>query len=255
MKKEHSALFRRIYSILLSVSLAVAGICLIVGCVAIYSSGERAFTREIVGETFAKIAIPVYVCLAMTVIGFVIELFIPAAENEKKFIPYAFLLKRMAGKKSLDGCDSETLALISRERKSRRLHVGILIALLCISGVVFSVYALNPANYHQSEINSSMINAMKWLFPCLAIPFGYAVFVAYRNEKSIKRELALLKPLPNAENACAATASSNRKILVAVKTVLLAAGIAAIIYGIYAGGVGDVLTKAINICTECIGLG
>ncbi|MBE5939024.1 MAG: thioredoxin [Lachnospiraceae bacterium] len=36
---------------------------------------------------------------------------------------------------------------------------------------------------------------------------------------------------------------------------LLVIGLALLIFGFISGGTADVITKAINICTECIGLG
>ncbi|MBQ8683609.1 MAG: thioredoxin [Clostridia bacterium] len=36
---------------------------------------------------------------------------------------------------------------------------------------------------------------------------------------------------------------------------VLAVGLALLVYGFATGGIADVLTKAVNICTECIGLG
>ena len=36
---------------------------------------------------------------------------------------------------------------------------------------------------------------------------------------------------------------------------ILAVAVSILIYGYMNGGTADVLTKAINICTECVGLG
>ncbi|MBQ8627442.1 MAG: thioredoxin [Agathobacter sp.] len=36
---------------------------------------------------------------------------------------------------------------------------------------------------------------------------------------------------------------------------ILAIGVFFLVYGFITGGTADVLAKAINICTECIGLG
>ncbi|MBQ7948195.1 MAG: thioredoxin [Clostridia bacterium] len=36
---------------------------------------------------------------------------------------------------------------------------------------------------------------------------------------------------------------------------LAVAGVGLFVFGIFNGGMADVLTKAINICTQCIGLG
>lgn len=41
----------------------------------------------------------------------------------------------------------------------------------------------------------------------------------------------------------------------ATRAILLAASAALIIHGVLNGGLWDVLVKAVNICTECIGLG
>ncbi len=40
-----------------------------------------------------------------------------------------------------------------------------------------------------------------------------------------------------------------------IRTVILCLALAALAYGYFTGGTVDVLTKAVNICTECVGLG
>jgi ABC-type dipeptide/oligopeptide/nickel transport system permease subunit len=47
----------------------------------------------------------------------------------------------------------------------------------------------------------------------------------------------------------------KRRVPVWVTFVLIFASIACMAFGIYRGEVDTVLTKAINICMECIGLG
>ena len=66
-----------IYSIVLSVMLAVAGVCLIVACVGIYNSGSRPFTPESVAAAFATIAVPVYICIGLVLGGFVLQAALP----------------------------------------------------------------------------------------------------------------------------------------------------------------------------------
>ena len=76
---------RRIYNILHSVSIIVAGICLMAGCLSIYSWGNGAYTRQLVAETFSKISLPVYICLVLTLISFIWDFISPATEKEKKY--------------------------------------------------------------------------------------------------------------------------------------------------------------------------
>ena len=47
----------------------------------------------------------------------------------------------------------------------------------------------------------------------------------------------------------------HSKLLLSIRIALLVISIALIIAGILNGGMADVLSKAVNICTECIGLG
>ena len=75
----------------------------------------------------------------------------------------------------------------------------------------------------------------------------------------MEQEIELLKQLPNADNAMSvqhgdATDKSERQVKL-FRTAFLCVGLFLLIYGFISGGTVDVLTKAINICTECIGLG
>ncbi len=258
MSKKHTIRLHRIYSILLSISIIIAGICLIAGCLSIYRAGEHPYSREIVAETFCKIAVPVYICLALTVAGFVWDLISPLNHNANKPVKsYSTLIERIAQKKDLNNCDHTLLISINKEKKSRKLHSVIRTIVICLSGLIFLSYALNSSNFHNSDINSSMIHAMLVLIPCLAVSFGYAVFVAYRNEKSLQREFDLIRRAASAENANddAAATCGKHKALAVIRIVIVLVGVAVLIYGYAAGGTSDVLTKAINICTECIGLG
>ena len=60
------------------------------------------------------------------------------------------------------------------------------------------------------------------------------------------------KPRPDVTAPSAARPVKN---LAAARLILLAAGAALMVLGILNGGAHDVLVKAVNICTECIGLG
>ena len=259
MKKENMIRFHRIYGILLSISIVLAGICLIAGSLTIYFTGERIYSREIVAETFSSIAIPVYICLALTILSFILELILPSEiQKQKPQKAYANILERMLTKKEMNDCNPMLLQSINKERKSRKLHIIIRTVLLCISSIAFLSYALNGNNFHQSEINTSMIHAMWVMIPCLIVPFGYALFTVYYNDKSLQREIELVKRLPSSENK---NNESEISIILSEKKenilryALLFVGIVILVYGFISGGTVDVLTKAINICTECIGLG
>ena len=243
-----------ILGILLSASILISGICLIGGCLTIYSSGDQPYSREAVADTFKKICVPVYVCLALTVITFIVEFLAPSEKKKDKFIKNTpFLLRRLNSKKELDSASDEIISAVINERKKRSLNVLLRTVLLCFGSVIFLYYALDPSNYHQSEINSSMISAMWVLAACLIVPFIYSVFTVYYSEKSMLREMELLKQAPLADSV-EATQKKNDITLI-IKLCLLVLAVAFIIYGFVSGGPAYVLAKAVKICTECIGLG
>ncbi|MBP3388367.1 MAG: hypothetical protein J6K98_00670, partial [Clostridia bacterium] len=185
-----------VYSILITVALLAAGICLIVACVGIYRSGDQPFSREIVAAAFSKIAVPVFVCLGMIAVGAVLHLFFPAVK--KKEAPDRDLprLRRLHAKITLAQCDPVLIASVRAEQRRRRLNRIITLCLLALGGLLFLCYALDGRHFHQSEINGSMIRAMWVLLPCMAVPFGYGVFAAYDSRKSVRREIALLEKVP-----------------------------------------------------------
>lgn len=255
MTKESTMRFHRIYNILFSIVIIIAGICLIIGVLTIYHSGEQPFSRESVAATFSTIAFPVYLTLVMAVISFIWEIISPSdKEKEPKAKDYPAMLETLYHKRDFAGGETSIQEEIKALWKNRRLHIIIRTIILVVCSAIFLFYALNSANFHQTEINTSMINAMKLLVPCSLISFAYALFVAVHNEKSIQKEIELAKKLP------AVTVEENEiiseeKRLSPYRNAILAAAIILVVYGFLNGGTIDVLAKAINICTECIGLG
>ena len=237
-----------VYSILLSVVSIIAGICLIAACISIYNIGERPYTPETVSAAFSTIAVPVYLCLALILGGFILDSFSPAP-NAKNFPKkqYAALLEKQYRK--------DSALRNNRERKNRMLHNCIALGLLIAGSIVFLIYGTNGANFDTHDITGSMEKAMYVLLPCMAVPFGYGVFAAYYAKGSMKRELEMLKQTEISADAVPLEKKPCRFPFMAVRWALLAVGICLLVYGFFAGGTEDVLTKAVNICTECVGLG
>lgn len=245
---------RLIYGIVLSISLIVAGLCLIGACISIYQSGDRPFSRESVGLSFSQIAVPVYVALALTLGGFILSFALPAEKAKKKAEKdYPAILRRLWEKRDISFCGPTLLKDIYAQQKSRKLHTYISAALLLVGSLAFLIYAVNPNNFPSEDITGSMARASLRMLASLAIPFGYAVFTAYFTRSSIKKEIELVKGIaPSGEVAVVADTKESKNIL---RWVLLCVAIGIMVFGYFAGGTTDVLTKAVNICTECVGLG
>ena len=97
-----------------------------------------------------------------------------------------------------------------------------------------------------------MTKATVWLLVCMTVPFGFAVFTAYYAKASIQKEIDLLK---SAGVTPSRSPAAPAKDLSWIRWAILGIASVCIVLGLFTGGTKDVLTKAVNICTECIGLG
>ena len=258
MSKKAAKRLQFIFKILLSAALILAGLCLIGACLSIYHSGDHAFSREAVAAAFGPISIPVYLCLGMILLGLLGTWLLPPPET--KPVPVrqtALILSRLQNRTDLARCPEALRGNILSQRRDRKTAriAGIVLLGLCCG--IFLSYGMNPANFHQSQINSSMIRAMACFVPCFLIPFGYGIFCSCFTRASMEKEIALLKTAPPESKITFATPASrdSSKSFIVLRNCLLVIGIGILVYGFFTGGTADVLTKAVNICTECVGLG
>jgi len=259
MTQQRIKQIHRIYGILLSLSLVVAAVLLIVACVGIYrAGGNPVFSREKVAAAFAPIAIPVYLAVALTVGGAVLHLLLPAeAVRLRANVAPETALARLYSRATLT---EEQQAAVKKEQRMRCLHIFLTAVLVLAGTMVFLVYALNGAHFPlpdriKEELNSAMIQAMWWLLPCVAVPMGYGIFTVFYCRRSRQRELSIVKSADLSAKGEDAPAVKRAFPVTAVRLALLGAGLLMLGYGFATGGIADVLTKAVNICTECIGLG
>ena len=100
MTRESIMRIHRIYNILFSIVIIIAGLCLIIGVLTIYHSGDHPFSRESVAATFSTIAFPVYLTLVMAVISFLWEVASPSdKEKDPNAKDYPALLSKLYEKK------------------------------------------------------------------------------------------------------------------------------------------------------------
>lgn len=248
---------RRIYHILLTAALLAAGGCLIWGCLEIYrSGGDQIYTLEKISSTFRRVAVPVYMAVALVIGAFILELILPSQKKQKSGKNEALILKTLQSRANLDDCGDKALCkAILRQRKLRKLLKVISLALLAVSAVVFLFYALDGSNFHKSDFNGSMVKAALVWAGCLAVPFGFAVYGAFASKAMVKNEIELLKLVALGPKPPRSYTAENKKAMNLVRVGILAFAAALIVIGALGGGWRDVLTKAAAICTECVGLG
>ena len=244
----------KILGVLLSISIIVSGICMMVQCLCIYNSGDNPYTREAVAKAFGEISVPVFISIGLVIITFIYNFFAQDLyEHRTNIKNNDFVIKSIHLRKSINEADNIN---IKKERRIRKTHSLILTILLIVGFSCFGLYAFDPSNFHQSEINASMIRVMVVFCICIALPFIYSIVCISINDRSRQREINILRELiKDAQNKEPIQTSADHKPLIYVKISAIVLCVGIIIYGLFSGGTADVLTKAINICTECIGLG
>ena len=262
-----------IYGITLSVMLVVLGVLFICSCYSIYKSGSSPFTRESIGEAFSRIAIPTYLTVAVVIGGGVLSIVMPKEEAGLVGLRSSrTVLSKLSEKLNFDKLDAELKAKIEKERRLRHVLDNINVALLTFSAIAPLFYVLNPANFpavsgeFNAEISHGMLVYLAFLAPLAIYEIVYVVLF----DRSCKREAELCKAgikaagVANFEHEthdclmCRATSylKKNKKpILLGIRIALVCYALIFIALGIANGGMADVLNKAVNICTECIGLG
>ena len=120
MTKDSMMRLHRVYNILFSIVLVIAGICLIAGCLCIYFSGDQPFSRESVATTFSGIAFPVYLCVAMTIGNIIWGIISPIDYDKKPSV------KKRAKKSN----DSDEEVIDPAEKKFRPYRNAIIVAAL-----------------------------------------------------------------------------------------------------------------------------
>ena len=263
------------YGIFLSVFTAVLGVAFIAVAISILSDGnwaQGAYSRDIVAERLFPVSIPFYIWIAAIIAGFVLSLVYPYKDKAVKIPQEGATLRRLSARipeGSGEVYDGEMKRV--REENRNRLIVYIVCAAICFACAVASaVYLLQPANFKGLAANDAMFNMMLWVLPCVVVALlscvGMTLFEKYsqlREINTIKRLISSYKgnPVikvdkkPNKVLAALNKFFSNKYTLIGIRSGVATIAVIFIILGIFNDGAQSVLIKAINICTECIGLG
>ena len=243
-------------SIVLSVLLVVTGVLLIVSCVGIYREGDSPFTRESVGAALSRIAVPGCLTLFGIVATAVLRAVFPVEEVAPRTDPYdEMTLARLKRK----GTTSEVEALAHRRRV---LRIEYVIALIAVT-VASLLFLLKVKNYPaDASYNDVVIACTLWTVLWFGLVFLHGLVTDFICRAFIKQEVCLLRetvektPVPAAACPLRLWLKKHKKqVLLSLRCGLLVVAVVLIIFGALHGGMADVLGKAINICTECIGLG
>lgn len=231
-------------------------------------TGEAPFTYERVAAALYKISVPFYLWIALIVVGFVLWEIFPAKEQRLRLPPdYALMRMKKKLPENVPVELQDKMNYIRAQEKAVKTLKLCAFALCCAASVYGLVYFCIPANFPRVDATAEMLQMAKHVFPCVFAAFIICCVVTLYESRSaklqtpaVKEILAATKGQPvrladrTAYSRAVAALSSERSVWIA-RGVLVILAITLIIVGVFNGSMHDVLAKAINICTECIGLG
>ena len=249
------ARWARVASWALAAAVLLFAALLIGQCASIYRAGTAAenltdagvrihdiYSREIVSERFGRIAWSFWLMLAVLAAALILR----RPEKEALTAPVGYQLSmrlKRVGK---------TPAMRAEEVKR-----GIVTALVGIGCVICAAATLRllleSGRFDSTDLEMVVPRLVLDVLPWTALAIAFLMTGAQLRHISLKKEIELSKSAPKGEAAPVKALSASAKNI--VRAAVLIASVALIAAGIYNGGMFDVLVKAINICTECIGLG
>ncbi|MDE7396031.1 MAG: hypothetical protein K2M95_07960 [Clostridiales bacterium] len=262
---------RLLYSILVGVFSVAMGIALICVAADIYYSGRGTgvvFSRAIVAKRLKMLAIPFILLVGVIACGAIFPLYEvkakPTPENA---------VRLLSEKVAASGKDEEydEAAKKYKTLKLARLIVwcgAFSVALIC--AISSLCYLLKTANFKGENITAEIFAMVRHVLPCVAVSFLVLVAAAITNGILAKQQVSALKTMlkhgdkSNASDEPQKPLKWYQKVLRALSTDLalwitrgavFCVAVVFIIVGALNGGAHDVMIKAVNICTECIGLG
>ncbi len=262
-------LINKIYDISIIVFTILLGFFFILCTFTIYFNGKeiketinpthQIYTKEIITKYLNYLFIPFLLWFLLIICGAIINYLTPF--NKKKItkpdeIETYFRLKNKINLN--DEAQKEHILIIDKERKNRKLGF-LIISLVSILLMIFPArYLFNFSNFTTNEISAKdeAIKMVINVFPFIIISFIlFGVYLVYYT-KSIKKELVEIKEvLKKSKPLVEQKINKDNSLLLNITRISVGViGIIFVILGILNGGVEDVLVKAINICTECIGL-
>ena len=250
----------KIFLIIVSIQTILMGILFGVQVLRIYYGNDQTFTREICGKYIIQI-LPVIIIWGLVIIAAGIyfnlknysDKNVAKVTNEYKLNTLMTICPEFTNENL-----NEEYSLINKEQKNRKKVKIINIIIVSLCSLMGLGYLVNVNHFDASgDLTKQAIQMGIHLLPWCIISFACLIITTLYEEYSSKKEIELLKKIikTDGKKKKEKYIEKSNKAINITRVSLLALSVLLIVVGIFNGGAEDVLQKAINICTECIGLG
>ena len=250
----------RVYLIIQAALCVLLVALLSVSAVSIYREGaarkaehplEPIYTREIASERFAPIAPLFFAAVGLTVAGLVLG---AKDEGAEKPVRDAERIRDLTVARVARPSDAMRTA---RRQQRRLLWTGWGMFAACM--VPLAVYMTDPAHFPLEDLEGMFYGLIRVFLPWTAAGIAALAVCSALRERCVLRETeaaqAQLKAEKDAGVVAEPVAAPRQKKTGALQIALVVLAVLFIVAGVFNGSARDVLYKAINICTECVGLG
>lgn len=278
-----------IYNIVMSLVMVSLAIVCILMCYDIYKMGNEPFTRERVYDKFMSICALVYVFIDLILAGAILNIFCPLEKKRLKGSVNERLVLDRLYKKATIG--NEAKDKIEKQRILRLVMI-IISSILLVGATLISIISvpksIDTGSLVAGFVNEEIAKASLSILAYFATPLIYTIVTIYVCKSSVKKEIDIVKgelksqatenkssseeeknqdnqdfgtftKLTNDINNSAKRFTTPKKwhkyASLVITCALLVVSVTFIILGIFNGNVSGLFTKAVNICTECIGMG
>ena len=252
---KNKKLLDKIFLIVVSILTILIGIVFIIQVLRIYYGNDKTFTREICGKFLLQM-LPIMILWICSVIASYVY-FRMNKVSKKEFAKITFASK-LQNLEAMCPYVEEEYSEINKEKKKIKIVKIVNIVVLGICSIMSLGYLLNVKHFDSTgDLTKQAIQMGIHLLPWVIISFGFMIFTALYEEVISKKLIELVKQVikNNGKKDLVKQESKKSLAINITRGVLLTFSVVLIVVGIFDGSAADVLQKAINICTECIGLG
>ena len=236
-------------------------ICFIVQLSRIYfSSLKPLYSRDLVIGYLLQILPVIIIHILVIIIAFIFSLLVK--EQKDYYVKTTNEAKlKILERRFNDNCSNNTnykSLMKIHNKKKIAIVISLLLYLICL--IMTSLYLFNPNHFiYNGDINGQIIDMLihisPWLVIALLTLIIYTYYINYLAKIGLSYAKSILKEEGISKSIKFKKIAHEKLILNIVRLSIIVIAVTLIIIGVVAGEPQRVYQKAINICTECIGLG
>lgn len=242
----------KIFTIAVSVQTILMGIFFIIQVLRIYYANNSTYTREICGKYLLQM-LPVIIIWVLLVLFSAFYF-----KKEKEKLPKLTNIGKLIYLENNcpDYTNQESEYILKSEQKKRKIALIICFIITIVCSLMGLLYLLNGKHFVSNDnLSEQAAKLAIHLLPWCIIAFTSFIIFAYYEEKSARKSIEVIKEIIKSNGKVKKIKKDNKKIINVARIVFIAIAIFLIVFGLINDDATSVLQKAINICTECIGLG